>query len=125
MLNFDAIRNEKTIVGGLQGEYRVKLVGFDTKTDSKGNTNYQFTFGLIGYPGVVRKVNTSIQSMYKSIVSQIGVQLGFEEHVQHDDVEILTASTKKEFSIWINGTYTNFKEYITVEAEEAITEAML
>ena len=36
MLNFDAIKNEKTIVGGLQGEYKVKLVGFDTKADSKG-----------------------------------------------------------------------------------------
>ena len=36
MLNFDAIKNERTIVGGLQGEYKVKLVGFDTKADSKG-----------------------------------------------------------------------------------------
>ena len=99
MFNFDAIKNEKTIVGGLQGEYKVKLVGFDTKADSKGNTNYQFTFGLVEYPGVTRKVNTSIQSMYKSIVSQIGIQLGFEEHIQHDDVLILTKATKEVFRL--------------------------
>lgn len=125
MLNFEAIKNEKTIVGGLQGEYKVKLVGFDTKADSKGNTNYQFTFGLVEYPGVTRKVNTSIQSMYKSIVSQIGIQLGFEEHIQQSDVEVLTKATKEVFSIWINGTYTNFKEYVPAETEEAISEAMI
>ena len=67
MLNFEAIKNEKTIVGGLQGEYKVKLVGFNTKTDSKGNTNYQFTFGLVEYPGITRKVNTSIQSISLAI----------------------------------------------------------
>ena len=63
--------------------------------------------------------------MYKSIVSQIGIQLGFEEHIQHDDVLILTKATKEVFSIWINGTYTNFKEYIPAETEEAISEAMM
>ena len=63
--------------------------------------------------------------MYKSIVSQIGIQLGFEEHIQHSDVEVLTKATKEVFSIWINGTYTNFKEYIPAETEEAISEAMM
>ena len=125
MFNFDAIKNEKTIVGGLQGEYKVKLVGFDTKADSKGNTNYQFTFGLVDYPDITRVVCTSMYSKYKSIVSQIGVQLGFEEHAQHDDVEVLTKATKEEFSIWVNGTYTNFKEYVPAETEEAISEAII
>ena len=125
MFNFDAIKNEKTIVGGLQGEYKVKLVGFNTKPDSKGDTNYQLTFGLVDYPEITRVVCTSMYSKYKSIVSQIGVQLGFEEHAQHDDVLILTKATKEVFSIWINGTYTNFKEYIPAETEEAISEAMM
>lgn len=125
MFNFDAIKNERTIVGGLQGEYKVKLVGFNTKPDSKGDTNYQLTFGLVDYPDITRVVCTSMYSKYKSIVSQIGVQLGFEEHAQHDDILILTKATEEVFSIWINGTYTNFKEYIPAETEEAISEAMM
>lgn len=121
-LNFDKIKSEKTIVGGLaNGEYKVLLTGFDTVPDSKGNPNYQMELTLLDYEGVTKKFNTSIYSMYKSAVSNIGTQLGFEAGVQNDDVTILTKASKEPFSIWINRTdreYINFYEYVIADEEE-------
>lgn len=126
MLNFDAIKNETTIIGGLEGEYKVKLTGFDVKPDAKGDPNYKFEFTLVEYPEETRRVNTSLRSMYKGIVSDIGLQFGFEPHAKGIDVEVLTKASKEVFSIWINGKYTNFRapEFKQV-AEDAIDEAHL
>lgn len=126
MLNFEAIKGKKTIIGGLDGEYKVKLTGFDVKPDSKGNPNYKFEFTLVEYPGQVRKVNTSLENMYKDIVSEIGLQFGYEPHVESDDEEVLTKASKEVFSIWINGQYTNFKApLVQPVSEDAIDEASL
>lgn len=122
-LNFDKIKTERTIVGGLaNGEYKVLLTGFDVVPDSKGNPNYQMELTLVDYEGVTKKFNTSIYSMYKSAVSNIGTQLGFEAGAQNDDATILAKATEVPFSIWINRTdreYINFYEYVTND-EEAV-----
>lgn len=119
-LNFDKITSERTLVGGLaNGEYRVTLTGFDVVPDSKGNNNYQFEFTLADYEGITRRFNTSIYSMYKQAVSNIGVQLGFDNK-QIDDKKILTKASKETFSIWINGTYTNFHALNTENTEEDV-----
>ena len=126
MLNFDAIKGEKTIIGGLEGEYKVKLTGFDVKPDAKGDPNYKFEFTLVEYPGQTRKVNTSLRSMYKGIVSDIGLQFGYTPHVEGADDEVLMKASKEPFSIWINGQYTNFKAPLVKQvSEDAIDEACL
>lgn len=121
-LNFDKIKSEKTIVGGLaNGEYKVLLTGFDVVPDSKGNPNYQMELSLVEFEGVTKKFNTSIYSMYKSAVSNIGTQLGFDVNVQVEDAVILAKATKTPFSIWINRTdreYINFYEYVIPEEED-------
>ena len=121
-LNFDKIKSEKTIVGGLaNGEYKVLLTGFDVVPDSKGNPNYQMELSLVEFEGVTKKFNTSIYSMYKSAVSNIGTQLGFDVNVQIEDAVILAKATKTPFSIWINRTdreYINFYEYVIPEEED-------
>jgi len=117
--NFDKIKDEKTIVGGLaNGEYGAILTGFDVKPDKNGNSNYQFELTLVDYEGVTRKYNTSNYSQYKSVVSNIGVQLGFESHLQDSDVAILTKATEKPFSIWINDSYTNFHDFVIAQKEK-------
>ena len=121
-LNFDKIKSEKTIAGGLaNGEYKVLLTGFDVVPDSKGNPNYQMELSLVEFEGVTKKFNTSIYSMYKSAVSNIGTQLGFDVNVQIEDAVILAKATKTPFSIWINRTdreYINFYEYVIPEEED-------
>ena len=123
-LNFDKIKTERTVVGGLaNGEYRVLLTGFDVVTDSKGNPNYQMELTLQDYEGVTKRFNTSIYSMYKSAVSNIGAQLGFELGTQFEDKDVLEKASKEPFSIWINKTdreYINFYEYIAPTEEEEI-----
>lgn len=121
-LNFDKIKSEKTIVGGLaNGEYKVLLTGFDVVPDSKGNPNYQMELSLVEFERVTKKFNTSIYSMYKSAVSNIGTQLGFDPNVQIEDAVILAKATKNPFSIWINRTdreYINFYEYVLPDEED-------
>ena len=123
-LNFDKIKTERTVVGGLaNGEYKVLLTGFDVVTDSKGNPNYQMELTLQDYEGVTKRFNTSIYSMYKSAVSNIGAQLGFELGTQFEDKDVLEKASKEPFSIWINKTdreYINFYEYIAPTEEEEI-----
>ena len=128
MLNFEGIKNEKTIVGGLDGEYKVKLTGFDTKTDSKGNTNYQFVFSLVEFEGITKNFNTSIKSMYNSAVSNIAAQLGFNLHEQVSNVEVLTKASKEPFSLWVSEGYVNFydrKAYEEAKLEKAIDATIL
>lgn len=117
--NFDKIKDEKTIVGGLaNGEYGAILTGFDVNPDRNGDANYQFELTLVDYEGVTRKYNTSKRSKYKEVVSDIGIQLGFESHLQDNDVAILTKATEKPFSIWINDSYINFHDFVTAQKEK-------
>lgn len=125
MLNFESIKGRKTIIGGLEGEYKALLTGFDIKPDSKGNPNYKFEFSLVEYPGKIRKVNTSLENMYEDIVSDLGLQFGFEPHVEHTDEEVLVRASKEVFSIWINGQYTNFRAPQVKQSEKAIDESVL
>lgn len=123
-LNFDKIKTERTVVGGLaNGEYKVLLTGFDVIADSKGNPNYRMELTLQDYEGVTKRFSTSIYSMYKSAVSNIGTQLGFELGTQFEDKEVLEKASKEPFSIWINKTdreYINFYEYVAPTEEEEI-----
>ncbi len=118
-LNFNAIKEEKTIVGGLEGKLAVKLVGFDVKPDKNGNPNYQFKFGCVDFPEQVINYNCG-RSFYKRAVSGIAVQLGFELHAQDSDPEILKKATKEQFYLWkTSDGYINFYDRDENQTEEA------
>lgn len=106
-LDFSTIENEKTIVGGVQGKIAVKLVGFEVKPDSNGNPNYQFKLKAVDYEDHIESYNCG-RSFYKSAVSNIGAQLGFEPSEQRPDKEILTKATQEVFYMWKQDGYTNF-----------------
>ena len=120
-LNFDAIKERKTIVGGLEGKLAVKLVGFDVKPDKNGNNNYQFKLALTDLDNKVINYNCG-ESFYTRAVSNIGTQLGFEKSSLVNDVEILKKASKETFYIWRENGYTNFydrNEWIASQTEEA------
>lgn len=121
-LNFDLIKDEKTIVGGLEGKLAVKLVAFDVKADKNGNPNYQFKFECVDFPGQTINYNCG-RSFYKKAVSDIAVQLDFELHTQDSDIDVLTKASKEQFYLWKTpDNYINFydrDEAISNQNEEA------
>lgn len=122
MLNFEKIQNRKTVIGGVRGKVRVRLVGFDVKEDRNGNNNYQFKLELLDYEGMTKQYNCG-ESFYNGVISNIGAQLGFEAHTQQSDVEVLTQASTGEFNIWIDEDnivyFYDREEYL---AQRAVTE---
>lgn len=120
-LNFDAIKNKKTIVGGLEGKLEVKLVGFDVKLDKNGNNNYQFKLALTDFEDKTISYNCG-DRFYSGVISNIATQLGFEKGTLENDETILTKATEEPFYIWKTDEYINFydrEEWIANQNEEA------
>lgn len=123
-LDFTSVKENKTVVGGIQGEQRVKLVGFETKTfEETGTTQHIITFDLLDYEGRTHEYRTlKNSSYYKRMISDISVQLGFKQGEDVSDETVLTKATKKEFKIWIvrkdGKEYTNFHQLIVEESVE-------
>jgi hypothetical protein len=122
-LDFSQIKGRKVIVGGVQGKIAVKLVGFEVKPDSNGNPNYQFKLKAVDYTNHIEPYNCG-ESYYKGVVSNIGLQLGFEVSKEMDEEAILTKATKEVFYIWKQNGYTNFydREAWLAEQRAKLTE---
>jgi hypothetical protein len=116
-LNLDAVASKKTIVGGIQGEQPVKLVGFTVGPDINGNPNYKFVLELLNYPGEVHRYNCG-DAFYPRTISNIAQQLGYEAGKQPGDNVILKEATKKEFKIWIVEGTTYFYDRIKYLADK-------
>ena len=106
-LDFSSIKGKKVVVGGVQGKIAVKLVGFKVGPDSYGNPNYKFKLKAVDYTDYIEQYNCG-ESFYKGVVSNIGVQLGFEVGKEMDEEAILTKATQEVFYIWKQDGYTNF-----------------
>lgn len=100
MLNFEKIKNNSTIVGGVKGKTKVILTDFDVKADRNNNPNYQFKLSLVDYPGKTKQYNCG-ESFYPGVVSNIASQLGFEEGALVGDIDVLTKASTDPFYIWI------------------------
>ena len=66
----------------------------------------------------------SRESFYKTAVSNIGVQLGFQLSKEMDEEAILTKATQEVFFIWKQDGYTNFydREAKLAEQNKVVTE---
>lgn len=108
--NFDTIKGQKMIIGGLRGKIKVTLVGFDTAPDKNGNTNYKFRLQPVDYPTESPIVfNTSREGGFLKALSCIGEQLGIEVGSHVDKVEVLKKAIKEPFYIW-RGEFVRFEE---------------